>query len=125
MIDPFDPDDALMGTLAEHVLPVWIEGSDAHTAELVRRFDRAPKPMYYQPDFLRAAWADYLAQTGLAEDAVDPDAFVRWTYARALAHRAPRYRAMAETWGVTVTAEEVAHVTDCDSFDALIATKLD
>ena len=50
------------------------------------------------------------------EHKVDPDAFVRWTYARALAHRAPRYRAMADTWGVTVTAEEVARVTDCDSF---------
>jgi len=81
--------------------------------------------MYYQPDFLHAAWADYLSQTGLPEHKVDPDAFVRWTYARALAHRAPRYRAMADTWGVTVTAEEVARVTDCDSFTALIATKLD
>ena len=27
---------------------------------------------------------------------VDPDAFVRWTYARALAHRQPRYRAIAD-----------------------------
>ena len=48
--------------------------------------------MCYQPDFLTEAWAEYLRDTGMPEDQVDPDAFVRWTYARALAHRQPRYR---------------------------------
>jgi hypothetical protein len=81
--------------------------------------------MYYQPDFLNAAWADYVTERGLTETAVDPDEFVRWTYARALAHRQPRYGAMARNWGVTVTAEDVAGVTGPDGFDALIARALD
>ena len=51
-------------------------------------------------------------------DHVDPDDFVRWTYARALAHRQPRYRAMAEKWGVTVRADDVAAVeTEADLVD--------
>ena len=94
-------------------------------AELVRRFDRAPKPMYYQPDFLRAAWADYQNTQGVTEDQVDPDAFVRWTYARALAHRTPRYAAMARNWGVSVTAEEIAAATTASAFIDLIATAID
>jgi hypothetical protein len=100
-------------------------GSEAHTEELIRRFDRAPKPMYYQREFLERAWADYLAETGQAEDAVDPDAFVRWTYARALAHRQPRYEAMAENWGITVAAEDVAEVRTAEGFDRLIARALE
>lgn len=124
VIDPDNPDDPLMTQLAAHVLPIWIKGSDAHTAELIRRFDRAPKPMYYQPEFLHAAWAEYQHETGLTEAAIDPDAFVRWTYARALAHRAPRYAAMAQNWGVTVTAEDVAQVRTADDFTALIAKTL-
>jgi hypothetical protein len=124
VIDPDNPDDPLMCQLARHVLPIWIKGSEAHTAELIRRFDRAPKPMYYQPQFLQMAWADYQRETGLAENAIDPDAFVRWTYARALAHRAPRYSAMARNWGLSVTAEEVANVRGADDFAALIATRL-
>ena len=95
-----------------------------NTAELVRRFDRAPKPMYYKPDFLTRAWADYRAETGLAEQDVDPDAFVRWTYARALAHRQPRYAAMARR-GVTVGADEVDALTHPADFEALIARAID
>ena len=125
VVDPEDPADPVLTTLAAHTLLVWIEGSAAHTADLVRRFDRAPKPMYYQPAFLQAAWADYRTETGLPEDRVDPDAFVRWTYARALAHRQPRYAAMARHWGVSVTAGDVAQVRDAAGFEALIARALE
>ncbi len=109
-----------MSALSQVMLPVWIEGSEAHTQSLVRRFDRAPKPMYYRPDFLSAAWAEYLAHTGEAEDRVDPDSFVRWTYARALAQRQPLYRAIAERWGVTVAAEDIAAVDGPDALVALV-----
>lgn len=124
VIDPDNPQDALMTQLAAHVLPIWIKGSEAHTDELIRRFDRAPKPMYYQPAFLRAAWAQYQAESGHAPDQIDPDAFVRWTYARALEHRAPRYAAMARNWGITITAEEVSEIRYADDFTRLIAQKL-
>ncbi len=125
VVDPEDPIDPVLTALKREALLVWIEGSDAHTQELIRRFDRAPKPMYYQPQFLHDAWAAYLKESGLPEDKVDPDAFVRWTYARALAHRQPRYRAMAENWGVTVKAEDIAQVDGPEAFDVLIAAALD
>ena len=125
VVDPWDAQDPVMTVLARNMALVWIEGSDAHTAELVRRFDKAPKPMYYQREFLDRAWAAYRAETGDAPDKVDPDAFVRWTYARALEHRAPRYRAMAESWGISVTAEEIWAVRTPAAFDDLIASKLE
>ena len=124
VVDPGDPDDPVLTALSQAMLMVWIKGSDAHTAELVRRFDRAPKPMYYQPGFLHAAWEEYGATHSVTEETCDPDAFVRWTYARALAHRQPRYAAMAE-WGVTVTAEQVAAVRDAEGFTDLIALALE
>lgn len=124
VVEPENPADPVLTELSAHHLMVWIKGSEAHTAELVRRFDRAPKPMYYQPDFLERMWGEYRAETGLAADEVNPDTFVRWTYAKALAHRQPRYAAMAE-WGVTVTAEEVAQVRDAAGFTDLIATAID
>ena len=124
VVDATDPADPVMRALSENLLLVWIKGSEAHRAELVRRFDKAPKPIYYQPEFLAGLWAEYLAQEGKAADDVDPDAFLRFGYARILDHRQPRYAAMAE-WGITVTAEEVAGVRDASGFDDLIAMALD
>jgi len=125
VVDPFDPADPVMTALARDLLLVWIEGSDDHTAELVRRFDRAPKPMYYQPDFLEKAWIDYRVQHGLTETQVNPDDFVRWTYARALAHRQPRYAAMARNWGVRVSADDVARVRQPRDVISLIARAIE
>jgi hypothetical protein len=123
VVDPADPADPVLAQLSETLLLVWIKGSEAHTAELVRRFDRAPKPMYYQPAFLHAMWEEYRATHSVSEETCDPDAFVRWTYARALAHRQPRYAAMARL-GVTVTAEEVALVRNPSDFDAMVAAAI-
>ncbi|NSX56723.1 ATPase [Parasulfitobacter algicola] len=121
--DPANQDDPVLNALSDAALLVWIKGSAAHTQELIRRFDRAPKPMCYQPEFLMTCWAEYLREQGVAEDAVNPDDFIRWTYARALDHRQPRYAAMAE-WGVTVMAEDVATVTSADGFIQLVADAL-
>lgn len=122
-VDPQDPNDPLLCELSKHCLLVWIKGDEAHTQELIRRFDRAPKPMAYQPEFLTAVWQEYLDETDNSEQQVDPNAFIRFTYARALAHRQPRYEAMSK-WGVTVTADQVTALKSPEDFDALIASCL-
>ncbi|MCE2749885.1 MAG: ATPase [Rhodobacter sp.] len=124
VVDPANPADPVLTTLSGALLMVWLKGSDAHRAELIRRFDRAPKPIYYQPAFLKQVWSAYLAQQDLPEDRVDPDGFLRFAYARLLDHRQPRYAAMAR-WGVTVTAEEVAQVQDATGFSELISRALE
>jgi hypothetical protein len=124
VVEADDPADPVMREISDHLLLVWIKGSDAHREELCRRFDRAPKPMYYRPDFLMQVWDAFLAQQGRNAEEVDPDAFLRFGYARLLESRQPRYAAMAR-WGVTVTAEDVAKVKTPSDFDALIAAALD
>ncbi|MCD9146840.1 ATPase [Pseudophaeobacter flagellatus] len=124
-VDAENPQDPILTELSKTCLMVWIKGDEAHTEELIRRFDRAPKPMSYQPEFLQRAWEDYLNQMSLSEADVDPDAFIRWTYAQALAHRQPRYAAMARNWGVTVTADQISAITSEDDFNTLIAQALE
>lgn len=125
IVDPEDPSDPVLSALSDSLLMIWIEGSEAHTQELVRRFDRAPKPMCYQPHFLEEAWSHYLAEKRVDAGSVDPDDFVRWTYARALAHRQPRYRAMAENWGVTVSADDIAAVKSESDMIDLVARAIE
>ncbi|WP_434286980.1 ATPase [Celeribacter sp. SCSIO 80788] len=124
-VDPENPDDPILKALSGEALLVWIKGSEAHTEELIRRFDKAPKPMAYQPEFLAAIWEEYLATKGVQEDEVNPDDFIRYTYARALAHRQPRYAAMADNWGITLDYEDVKQIKGPEDFSALIAAALD
>lgn len=123
-VDPDDPNDPLMTELAKSTLMVWIKSDDAHIDKLISRFDKAPKPMSYQLEFLDRVWHEYLEIKGVSEDKVDPDAFIRWTYAQALAHRQPRYEKMAKRWGITVAADDIAKVTTSVEFDDLIAEAL-
>lgn len=124
VVNADDPNDPVMTALAKSTLMVWIKGSDAHSDELDRRFDKAPKPMYYQPEFLKSRWQDYLQINNVSEAKVDPDDFVRWAYSQALTHRQPRYEAMSK-WGVTVTAEQVAAVSGTQEFDQMIANAIE
>ncbi len=124
VVEASDPDDHVMTAMAQHMLLVWIEGSSAHRSELARRFDRAPKPMYYRPAFLAQVWAEFLAQTGVTAQAADPDAFLRFGYARLLDSRQPRYQAMAR-WGVTISAAEAESARSPQEFNALIAAAID
>ncbi len=124
VVDPQDANDPVMSALAPHVLPVWIKGNDSHTDELVKRFSQAPKPMYYQESFLKDAWATYLDLRSVDPDQVDPDDFIRWGYRQLLTHRLPRYRAIADRWGVTVDANDVSKIRTVDDFNTLIAQAL-
>jgi hypothetical protein len=121
VVDPEDSADPVLRLLAQSVLMVQIRGTTGQADELARRFEKAPKPMYYPEDFLRQVWAEYLAETGVAEDKVDPDAFIVWGFRRLLAHRLPRYDAIGTRWGVVVEAAEIEATRTPQDFDALIA----
>lgn len=124
VVDPDDPADPVLSDLAGSTLLVWIRGTEADVEELCRRFDRAPKPMYYSEGFLTDLWTRYCAERGIGGDEVDPDDFIRHGFRALVAHRLPRYRAMADRWGVTVDAAEVAAVRDPADFDALVAAAI-
>ncbi|MEM6421897.1 MAG: ATPase, partial [Pseudomonadota bacterium] len=125
VVDPDDPRDPVLTALSDQLLLVQIRETEALEEELVRRFVKDPKPMYYPEGLLRSLWETYRTEGGVGEDAVDPDDFVAWGFRQLLSHRIPRYDAMARHWGVSVEAEEIAAVTTPESFDRLIATAIE
>ena len=122
-VDPDDDQDPLLKALSDTCLMIWLKGNEAHTQELIRRFDRAPKPMAYQPEFLTSMWEQYLTEQKCSEADVDPDAFIRFTYDKALAHRQPRYEAMAR-WGITLTVDQISALRTSEDFEDLVAACL-
>jgi hypothetical protein len=125
VVTPDDPRDEVLKTLSTNTLMVWIEGSEDHTDELIRRFDRAPKPMYYQPRIMRQLWDDFKRERGVDAGDVVPDDFIRFAYARAIRHRVPLYAGMAKNWGITVQASDVATVRDAKDVTDLVGAALE
>lgn len=124
VVDPNDPADNVLSELCQHTLMVWIEGAPDHTQMLVDRFRADPKPMCYRMSFLEENWDAFLAAHGVAPDAVDPDAFMLATYAKAIEARHGRYAAIAKNWGIKVQADDVARCKSADDVVDLIADGL-
>ncbi|MEM9724534.1 MAG: ATPase [Pseudomonadota bacterium] len=124
VVDPFDDEDPILSTLSPHFLFVYIRGEADHEAELVRRFEQDPKPIYYNEAFLRKLWSDYQAEHSVAAEAVDPNDFARFSFKRLIRRRAPLYQALADRWGVTLAKDAVADVRDPAAFLALIEAAL-
>lgn len=126
VIDPADPKDPVIKTLTEHTALVYIRGTEADAAELVRRFEQSPKPMYYRPEFLKKKWAEFKRLNGVKRDAdVDPKAFAAWGFEALLRDRLPRYQTLADKFGYTVEAADVATVRDGDEFLDLMARAIE
>lgn len=108
--------------LAEHSLILYIQATEAdEEAELIRRAQSDPKPLYFRPQFLQQQLQDYLREKGLSYAAeIDPDDFTRWIFPHLLRSRIPRYEAIAEPLGYTVTSYEVDQVRDEADFLALL-----
>ncbi|MBF0255904.1 MAG: ATPase [Gammaproteobacteria bacterium] len=112
--------------LAEHSLILYIQATNAEEEDmLIRRAQSDPKPLYYRPEFLQEQLVIYLAEKGLNYAAeIEPDDFTRWVFPRLFRSRIPRYQAIAQPHGYTVTSAEVAQVRDETDFLALLETAI-
>lgn len=112
--------------LAEHTLILYIQTTTREEEDtLIRRAQSDPKPLYYRPAFLAENLPVYLQQKGLTYVAeIEPDDFTRWVFPRLFHSRLPRYEAIAQPHGYTVTSQEIATVKDERDFLALIETAI-
>lgn len=119
-------DDKAYQTLSEHTLILYIKTSEDNQSALIKRAQTHPKPLYYQADFLNAQLTHYLADNDLTYVAqIEPDAFVRWVFPRLLAHRAPKYEAIAKRYGYTIDSQDLYLCTDAKQAIELISGALD
>jgi len=111
----------LLELLAQHTLFVYIKASEQDEHELIRRAVADPKPLYYREAFLDEQLAVYMQERALEYIAmIDPDDFVRWVFSRLFYSRIPRYEAIAEQFGYTITTAELGQVKDEADFLALV-----
>jgi len=115
-------ESSVIDLLVKHTLILYIQVTDeAEEQKLIERAQSDPKPLYYRPDFLNQQLEIYLQENDMGYAAeMDPDEFTRWIFPRLFHSRIPRYQAIAEPHGYTVTSQEVSEVRDEADFLQLL-----
>jgi hypothetical protein len=118
-------DEQTEKTLAENTLILYLKADDDMERELVRRAVSNPKPLYYNEPFLDQKLAQYLDEAQLGgTDEIVPDEFVRWIFPALVAHRRPKYEALAKRYGYTLNARLAEAITNEADFLELVASAL-
>lgn len=118
-------DEETLEILAKHTLILYIKATEKNEAALIERAESDPKPLYYREAFLDEQLGVYMKENDLKYIAlIDPDEFVRWIFSKLFYSRIPRYDAIAEKYGYTITTDELAEVTNEDELLTLIETAI-
>lgn len=114
-------DDEVLNVIAENTLIIYIQASEEDEVELIRRAQLSPKPLYYREAFLDENLQHYLEENNLEYVAsIDPDDFARDMFPKLFKSRIPRYEAIADKYGYTITTGELLQVASEEDFIQLI-----
>ncbi|MGB1310549.1 MAG: ATPase [Leucothrix sp.] len=118
--------DAVLETLSEHTLMIYIQASKANEETLIQRAIDSPKPLYYRESFLDEQLADYMQEKQIEYIAlINPDDFVRWVFPKLFSARIPRYESIADRYAYTIQTAELYQVNSESDFLTLIETAID
>jgi hypothetical protein len=102
-------------------LILYIKATKDDEQVLIQRAAAAPKPLFYRQEFLREQLDIYMQEQQIEYTAlIDPDDFVLWCFPRLFYARIPRYEAIAEQYGYTITTDELAEVQSDTDFIGLV-----
>jgi shikimate kinase len=116
----------VLQVLAQHSLILYIHATQEDQDALLERARHSPKPLYYREPFLDQNLAEFMRERQLDYVAqIDPDELYRWIFPRLFYSRIPRYQAIADQYGYTVSTSQLAEVRDEEDFLDLICQAID
>jgi shikimate kinase len=118
-------DPITLEILAEHTLIVYLRATPEQERILIERAQRNPKPLYYREAFLDEQLPAFMAEKNYRTvEAIPPDEFVAWVFTPLFHSRLPRYQAIADQYGYTLEASDIADVQSEDDFMQAVAQAL-
>ena len=115
----------VLETLAQNTLIIYIKIPPALEQTIIDRAKSDPKPLYYREAFLDEKLDEFMRLKNYAStELIPPDEFVTWVFPELFKSRLPRYQAIADQYGYTIDANDVAAVKGEDDFIRLVADAL-
>ena len=119
-------DEKTYQLLSERTIIIYLKANAELKQTLTERAVMHPKPMYYAPEFLDQQIEMYLAEKNLKSvEEIDPDDFSSWIFPKLIEHRDPKYQRIADQYGYTLNAEDVAKVKSEAEFLDLLSSAID
>ncbi|HBR69611.1 MAG TPA: ATPase [Rhodospirillaceae bacterium] len=118
-------DEKLLAEVGKNTLFVYLKiGQNAHETLLNRAFTN-PKPLYFPVPFFKERVQSYMQQFEMnAVEDIDPDEFLRWVFPYLFESRLPKYKALAEKYGVSISVSDIADVESEQDFLNVVAGAL-
>ena len=115
----------VLETLAHNTLIIYIKIPPTLEQTIIGRAKTDPKPLYYREAFLDEKLTQFMQLKNYAStDIMPPDEFVSWVFPELFKSRLPRYQSIADQYGYTVNANDVATVKNEADFIRLITDAL-
>ena len=115
----------VLETLAQNTLIIYIKIPEALEQTIIERAKTDPKPLYYREAFLDEKLAEFMCLKNYAStESIPPDEFVSWIFPELFKSRLPRYQAIADQYGYTVDANDVATIKNEADFIQLVSNAL-
>ncbi|MCK4840435.1 MAG: ATPase [Methylococcales bacterium] len=115
----------VLETLAKHTVIIYIKIPDSLEQTIIKRAKTDPKPLYYREQFLDQKLAEFMSINNYTDtELIPPDEFVSWVFPELYKSRLPRYQAIADQYGYTVNANDIAKVSNEHEFIQLIANTI-
>lgn len=115
----------VLETLAHNTLIIYIKIPPTLEQTIIGRAKSDPKPLYYREAFLDEKLTQFMQLKNYAStDIMPPDEFVSWVFPELFKSRLPRYQSIADQYGYTVDANDVAAVKNETDFIRLITDAL-
>ena len=112
----------VLETLAKHTLIIYIKIPESLENTIIERAKTDPKPLYYREDFLDEKLSEFMNTNHYNNtEQISPDDFVAWVFPELFKSRLPRYQTIADQYGYTICANEIAKVSNENEFIQLIA----
>lgn len=108
--------------LARNTLIVYIKTSPEQEEMLIERARKDPKPLYYREQFLDQHLSKFMAEHDYqSADQIPPDQFVSWVFPYLFHARLPRYQAIADQYGYSISSDQAMAVQNESDLMELIA----
>ncbi|RIZ67708.1 MAG: ATPase [Methylococcales bacterium] len=115
----------VLETLAQNTLIIYIKIPETLEQTIIERAKTDPKPLYYREAFLDEKLAEFMGLKNYAStESIPPDEFVSWIFPELFKSRLPRYQAIADQYGYTVDANDVATIKNEADFIQLVSNAL-